>query len=73
MMNEQIRDLMEKSMVLTGVEGLGGSYQELDPVKFANLIVKECIDQIKRVGILEDIENETDMVADAVKEHFGVE
>ena len=41
--------------------------------KFAELIVRECVERIKRVGILEDIENETDMVVDAVKEHFGVE
>jgi len=56
-------------------EKLGITYTFSEPVleHFANLIVKECIDQIKRVGILEDIENETDMVADAVKEHFGVE
>jgi hypothetical protein len=39
--------------------------------KFAELIVQECIDRIKRVGILEDIENETDIVVSAVKEHFG--
>ena len=41
-------------------------------LKFAELIVREHIAIIKRVGILEDIENETDMVVDAVKEHFGV-
>ena len=41
--------------------------------KFAELIVRECVDRIKRVGILEDIEIEGDMIADAVKEHFRVE
>ena len=30
------------------------------------------IDRIKRVGILEDIENETDMVVNDIKEYFGV-
>ena len=45
--------------------------QEVDE-KFAELIVRECVERIKRVGILEDIENETDMVVNAVKEHFGV-
>jgi len=43
-MNERIRELMEKSMESTGVEGLGGSYQELNPVKFAQLIAKDCAD-----------------------------
>ena len=41
-MNERIRELIEQSMEPTGVEGLGGSYQELNPVKFAELIVKKC-------------------------------
>ena len=41
--------------------------------KLAELIVEECVDRIKRVGILEDIEIEGDMISDAVKEHFEVE
>jgi small nuclear ribonucleoprotein (snRNP)-like protein len=36
------------------------------------LIIGKCIDRIKRVGVLEDIENETNMVIDDVKEYFGV-
>jgi hypothetical protein len=42
-MNERIKELMNQSMESTGVEGLGGSYMELNPKKFAELIVKECI------------------------------
>jgi hypothetical protein len=30
-------------MESTGVEGLGGSYMELNPEKFAKLVVQECI------------------------------
>ena len=41
--------------------------------KLTELIVEECVDRIKRVGILEDIEIEGDMISDAVKETFGVE
>ena len=41
--------------------------------KFSKLIILECVDCIKRVGILEDIEIEGDMISDAVKETFGVE
>ena len=44
-----------------------------DIEEFATLIVKECISRILRVGILEDIEIESDMIASAVAEHFGIE
>jgi len=65
MMNERIQKLAEES------------YNEfynvhIDLELFVELIIMECIDNIRRVGILEDIENETDMVVNAVKEHFGV-
>ena len=64
-MNERIQKLAEES------------YNEfynvhIDLELFVELIIMECIDNIRRVGILEDIENETDMVVNAVKEHFGV-
>ena len=85
MMNERIRKLAEQADIdlsmteftgcLKGQDYLvtNGNLSEMQLEKFAELIVRECIGRIKRVGILEDIENETDMVADAVKEHFGVE
>lgn len=41
--------------------------------KYGKLIVQECVNRIKRVGILEDIEIDSDMIADVVKETFGVE
>lgn len=80
-MNERIRELyLQAHMVRKYPDDhptLGGQpptvyWGERSPEKFAELIVRECIERIKRVGILEDIENETDMVVDAVKEHFGV-
>jgi hypothetical protein len=33
---------MNQAMESTGVEGLGGSYMELNPEKFAELIILEC-------------------------------
>jgi hypothetical protein len=42
-MNERIKELAEQAMESTGVEGLGGSYMELNTEKFAELIVRECI------------------------------
>jgi hypothetical protein len=41
--------------------------------KFAELLVRECLHKINRVGILEDIELESNMIADAVSEHLGVD
>ena len=72
-MNEQI----EHCLYHAGLTAQG-CWEDLDDYarrgieRFAELIIRECVDRIKRVGILEDIENETNMVVDAVKEHFGV-
>jgi hypothetical protein len=34
----------------SGLEGLGGPYMELNEEKFAELIVRECLDIAKRTG-----------------------
>jgi len=39
---------------------------------FAELVVRECVSRISHVGILEDIEFESGMIADAVLEHFEI-
>ena len=67
-MNERILELAREAGLL--FQNPTGVPTKLD--KFAQLIVQECVDRIKRVGILEDIEIEGDMISDAVKEHFGV-
>lgn len=74
-MNERIKELMNQSMESTGVEGLGGCYMELNPEKFAELIVRECI------KICSDVEADTEMdLSDGalvcmaeIKQHFGVQ
>jgi hypothetical protein len=68
-MNERILELAREAGLLA--HNPTGVPTKLE--KFAQLIVQECVDRIKRVGILEDIEIEGDMISDAVKEHFGVE
>ena len=68
-MNERIKELLVQAMTEVGPDDTDLKTLE----KFAELLILEHIAVIKRVGILEDIENETDMVVDAVKEHFGVE
>ena len=71
MMNERIAALYDQSLVLHG----NGDYVagELDVEKFAELIVKECINRIDRLGVMEWDENGAGMYIDALKEHFGVE
>jgi hypothetical protein len=66
-MNERIRELAKEA------ERQYGGMNVVDIEKFAELIVRECVSRILRVGVLEDIEQESDMIADAIKEHFGVE
>lgn len=64
-MNERIRELMNKSMEPTGLEGLGGSYMELNPEKFAELLIRECCDLFEQ--------NTTPAEAVALmKNHFGI-
>ena len=40
--------------------------------KFAELIVRECITRITRMGILNNCEEQSKMACDELKEHFGV-
>ena len=64
-MNKRISELAEQSMVTTGVEGLGGSYNELDKEKFAMLILEEVMQELFINGY-ED-------AFDFLNEHFGFE
>jgi hypothetical protein len=41
--------------------------------KFAELLIRECVERIQTVGVLEHMASTGDMFADAVLEHFGVE
>ncbi len=41
--------------------------------KFAELIVRECARVCEKTGVLNQADFEGEMIADAVKEHFGVE
>lgn len=64
MMNERIKELYEQAIVIED----GGDYVcgELDPVKFAALIVKEC------AQVASDYDG-AHYVGAAIEEHFGVE
>ncbi len=78
-MNERIRELAQQAGAHVSTRNLmSNPPQHVETVelwddrieKFAELIVRECIERIKRVGILEDIEIESDMMTNAIKEHF---
>jgi hypothetical protein len=62
-MNERIRLLADKAAKYSAVMALptGQSGNELFVEKFAELIVRECCDQVRMVDAME------------IKRHFGVE
>ena len=64
-MNEQIRLLYDQSIVIE--DGGDYVYGELDPEKFAELIVREC------AKIADDPDVDMLRVGKVIKEHFGVE
>ena len=78
-MNERIAKLYEEAIVLEG----NGDYVagELDPVKFAELIVRECVSQLElvrkyrydRIQPLETQQTIIDECQYQIKQHFGVE
>jgi hypothetical protein len=73
-MNERIQELAEQAWnYVDNQNPYASDEHEMFQEKFAELIVKECVSRILRLGILEDIEIESDMIADAVLEHFGIE
>ena len=73
-MNERIAELYDQAIVIED----GGDYVcgELDPVKFAELIVRECA-RIARNANLEDVEGGDSAVlraaGDQIEDYFGVE
>jgi len=70
-MNERIAKLYDQALVLES----NGDYVagELDPVKFAELIVKECIDIAKHHVMNISTYGDAEFVDEKIKEHFGVE
>ena len=69
-MNERIAKLYDQAIMLES----NGDYVagELDPVKFAELIVRECIDIVSPYAIRMENFDGGHPIAD-LKKHFGVE
>ena len=74
-MNERIDKLLVKAGAYFGGEGV--VYDRFDPKKFAELIVRECIECADMVGknnLASGYPNSTaHHVKQKIKEHFGVE
>lgn len=72
-MTDHLLRLAQETDVWCDQHHVGDEFYELRwEEKFGELVVKACIDHIRRTSILEDIENEGDMIADAVQEYFGL-
>ena len=68
-MNERIKELAEQSMVEAPYE-FGGTYLTFSKEKFAELIVRECMDICEHKG---DAGLDGHYCADEIKQHFGIE
>lgn len=73
-MNERILQLAEQAGYTPLVpRTFADDLQEIFLQKFAELIVRECARVSERTGALNEADVEGEMIADAIKEHFGVE
>jgi len=70
-MNERIQELAEQATVF--VADYDGQRWQIDPEKFAELIVKECADAIVNDSRLNDVRSAANGCVRTIKEHFGVE
>lgn len=69
-MNEKLIDeLKKKAQVVVG-EGLGGNYYELDPDKFAELIIRKCA---QLAGSAESDDKEHRSTYFVILDNFGLE
>jgi hypothetical protein len=74
-MNERIYNLALKAangMLSYDAEG-DFRLSAVEVEKFAELIVRECARVSERTGVLNEARFEGEMIADAIKEDFGVE
>jgi hypothetical protein len=72
-MNERIKELAEQATTIVemvGPQGYTSSYANFDREKFAELIVKECIDTVLDCTVEYTTRPQ---VANEIKQHFGVE
>ena len=72
-MNERIRELVKQATTIEEHKW-GVSYDNFNKEKFAELIVRECIDIAQdRANFPGYPPNDVNDIIDEIKEHFGVE
>ena len=78
-MNKRIKELYNQSLELYYSNNM--AWEELDPQKFAELIVRECVKQLElvrkyRYDRVQPLENQQTIIDECqyqIKQHFGVE
>ena len=71
-MNEKIKELRQQATIIVGAEsGFAFDREVLDEEKFAELIVKECIEVVERQKC--KMSYGPTFVIEDIKQHFGVE
>jgi hypothetical protein len=59
----------------TGVEGIGGSYMELNPEKLVESVVQDCVSEVALTGVTnfenEDISWACRVIITNIKNRFG--
>ena len=75
-MNERIQELAEQATSIVesppNREGWTSSYAYFDKEKFAELIVRECLEQVWYTREDYINENISEVIKQRMKEHFGV-
>ena len=77
-MNQRIKELAEQAGITTNLDT---DYFQKDPnkwvdyfaEKFAELIIQECMDIANKNRSAMEIDRQTNLTADAIRKHFGVE
>ena len=75
-MNKRIGDLAEHCDFYVGNEHSEKSHEEKQRIwveKFAELIIQECMDIANKNRSAMEIDRQTNLTADAIRKHFGVE
>ena len=75
-MNQQIRELLKQASKLANTDDnkdIDRTFDMIVAEKFAELMVKECIEVANKDRTGMEIKTNTHLTADAIKKHFGVE
>ena len=77
-MNERIKKLLEKATVVTYRGPMLGDVADIDQEKFAELIVRECMEVVEKqfgggTGDGVEWDRAIDFTYEDMKKHFGVE